>query len=202
MRFVTAFAAAALSCLASPVFATVVWNEAQSGDLSNDRLSPTVLALTTGQNDVIGTVGNAGSGVDRDYFSFNIGSGQALTGITLLANTDVSGSASFLAIEAGPQILTTETGGNIQALLTYGHYDSGLVGTNLVDFWLGLASLPSGAYSIWVQETGSVTSYGLRFDVAYVTAPVPLPAGLPLLLPGLSGLWTLRRARDGKAVTA
>ena len=199
MRRYAASIAVVLSCLASPAFATLVWNESLSGDLSNDRLSPTVLAFTAGQNDVIGTTGDVGGSVDRDYFSFTIGSGLTLTGLTLLDNTSVAGSGSFLAIQAGPQVTTTETGGNIGALLTFGHYDTGLIGANLIDQWLGLAALPAGTYSIWVQETGGTVDYGLRFDVA--TAPVPLPAGLPLLLTGLSGIWALTRRYSPRART-
>ena len=67
---------------------------------------------------------------------------------------------------------------------------------------MGLAALPAGTYSIWVQETGGTVPYGLRFDVAAATmSPVPLPAGLPLLITGLSGLFALKRRYSPRAKT-
>lgn len=60
------------------VQAGVVWDEGGNGDLSNDGLLPTSVAFTAGSNIMNGTVGNSGSGVDRDYFTFTVPTGKAL----------------------------------------------------------------------------------------------------------------------------
>jgi hypothetical protein len=162
-----------------------VWDENVSGDLSNDGLAPTLLSFATGDNDVHGTVGNPGTGVDRDYFTFTVLPGTTLTSITLLGDTNVSGGASFFAIQAGQQVTAAPTGAGADALLAYTHYGNDFVGQNLLQF-LGLSALSPGNYAIWVQETGGPATYGLDFQVC----PVPLPAGVWLLA---SGLLLLRR---------
>ena len=74
--------------------AATAWNESVQGDLSNDRLNPTAVTFTSGSNQMVGAAGNAGSGVDRDYFKITVASGQELSSITPLLGTTVSGLAS------------------------------------------------------------------------------------------------------------
>ena len=168
----------------------MVWDEPANGDLSSDGLAPTLLSFAVGSNEVHGTVGNAGAGVDRDYFSFTLASGMSLTELTLLSDTNVSGGVSFIAIQAGPQVTVAPSGAGAEALLAFSHYDNTLIGQNLLAF-LGLADgLPSGTYSIWVQETGGPASYGLDFEVS----AVPLPAAAWMLFSGVAGLAALRRS--------
>jgi hypothetical protein len=170
--------------------ASTVWNEAVNGDLSNDGLAPTLLIFALGDNAVLGSTGQAGQpGGDRDYFTFTVAPGTVLTSISLLANTFVSGSASFLAIQAGPQLTVTPTGGGAQNLLGFVHYDTSQIGSNLLPIMGIPGALPSGAYSVWVQELGGTVDYGLNFNVA----AVPLPGAAVLLVSGLLGLTTLRR---------
>lgn len=78
--------------------AASTWDESANDDLSGDGLSPTQLAMTIGSNNVIGTTGDGGGGGDRDYFSFTVPNGAALTATSLLSNAFVSGSSSFIGI--------------------------------------------------------------------------------------------------------
>src|SRR5262245_15406434 len=75
--------------------AAMLWDEGVNGDLSNSGLAPTLLTLSPGSNEIVGTTGDGGQGVDRDYFTFTLAPGQSLTSIRLLGNTFVSGSFSF-----------------------------------------------------------------------------------------------------------
>jgi hypothetical protein len=171
----------------------MVWNESVNGDLSNNGLAPTQLTFASGTNTVIGTVGDAGTGtgIDRDYFSFVVPTGTVLTSIVLRNETSVSGSASFLGLEQGPQMTVTPSGGNIQDFLGYLHYDASLVGTDLLPTITSAGKLSSGTYTVWVQETGGQVPYGFDFNVT----PVPLPGAALLLFGGLLGLGTLRGSR-------
>lgn len=178
---------------AAPGLSAVVWDEANNGDLSNDGLTPTTLGVSLGSNIVNGSTGNPGTGVDRDYFRFTIPVGAALTSITIQPNTTVSGSSSFIGLQAGPQLTVTPSGVGVENLIGFSHYGNADVGVNLLPLLAAsfISGLPSGTYSLWLQETGGPVDYGIDFGVT----AVPLPAAAWLLMPGLLGLWTRARRR-------
>ena len=185
--FSSSLATAVLLMGAATAHAAVVWDEAANGDLANDGLAPTPLVVTVGSNQILGSTGNAGQGVDRDYFKLSVPAGAALTQITLLPNTAVSGGVSFIAIEPGPQLTVTPSGGGVERLIALGHYGSDQVGTDLLPvIEVGATgSLASGTYSVWVQDTGGPASYGFDFVISGLAASAPVPTlpswGLPLL---------------------
>jgi hypothetical protein len=184
--------------------ASTAWDESLNGDLSNDRLAPTAVTMTVGSNIVLGTTGNPGTGVDRDYFKITVPPGAVLSGITLLGNTTVSGGASFFAIEAGPQILCTPSGAGVENLLGFTHYGNGDVGSDILPNSLFLPAKPplaAGTYSVWVQDTGGPATYGFDFVITSAgsasgdtDAPLPLWANLLLGAALLTAIW---RAQSG-----
>ena len=161
--------ACALWC-ASTVHASTIWNEALNGDLSNSGLAPSAVATSVGSNVVIGSVGNSGAGIDRDYFTFTVPAGAALAAIKLLGNTSVSGGASFIAIQAGPRVTVSPNGAGVEQLLGFTHYGGGDIDSDLLPAMaIGFTgALASGTYSIWVQETGGPATYGLDFVIRSV----------------------------------
>lgn len=188
--------AAMACCGALTAQAAITWNEDNNGDLSGDRLAPSALSVGLGSNLVLGTTGNDGSGVDRDYFSFIVPDGAVLNAIQVLGNTSVSGGASFFAIEAGPQILTTPTGFGVENLLGFAHYTNSDIGTDILPLIaVGFrGALPSGQYSVWVQDTGGTASYGFDFQIA----AVPESSNVAMLLAGL-GLLSFVSRRKSRA---
>lgn len=167
------------------------WIESQNGDLSNLGTAPTELLLSAGKNRIIGTTGNGGAGIDRDFFSFVVASGASVTALTLLDNTQISGSASFLAIKAGPRI----DGDGPTSVDGFVHYDLSMVGQNLLPV-LGFAQgLHAGAYTFWLQETGGLVNYGLQFSLTPAPTPVPLPGLAPWAFALLSSVFHLNRYR-------
>lgn len=179
----------AIGCAAT--HAATVWDEDVDGDLSSNGRSPTSLAANLGSNRVQGVTGDSGQGVDRDYFTFSVPVGAELSSIMLSDATFVSGSVSFIAIQGGSQLTVTPTGIGAAALLAVGHYGNDQIGTDLLPaIKIGPAgSLPSGTYSVWVQETGGPASYGFDF----VITQVPEPAHWGLMLVGLPLLLMIRR---------
>lgn len=179
--------AAALLAATTAAQAATVWDEALQGDLSNNGRAPTNIAMTAGHNQVIGTMGNAGSGVERDYFNFTIPVGHELTSLWLLPTTDVSGGASFLALQSGPQVTVSTTGAGVEALYGFNHYGADLIGQDILATIVGpqKAPLPAGTWSVWIQETGGPVRYGLDF---VITSAVPEPATALSLGLGLLGL--------------
>jgi hypothetical protein len=178
-----------LACQAAIPSHAAVWDENLAGDLSNTGLTPTSLVFAIGANQVLGSVGNSGQGVDRDYFKFTVPPGATLTSLKLLGNTSVSGSASFLALQAGPQVTVTPSGVGVENLLGFTHYGTEQIGTDilpLVVFNNFSGALPGGTYSVWLQETGGQVDYGLEFGIVPAvdnSADVPtLPEWALLLL--------------------
>jgi len=185
----------ALSAVAAGAQAGVAWDEAVSGDLSDDRLLPTPLTFASGANTVLGSFGGGGPTTDRDYFSFVVPAGSRLEAVMVNPGTGISGGSSFFAMQTGSQITATPAGANVGDLLAFGHYANDAIGTNLLAALLpgGATSLSAGTYAVWVQETGGTVPFSFDF----VITPVPEPAPALLLGIGLGALaWRhLRSAR-------
>jgi hypothetical protein len=74
------FHAAVCALLATALAKATIYDEAVSGDLSNNKGAPTALTLTPGSNSVIGTVsGGFGGGDPQDWVSFTIPAGFVMT---------------------------------------------------------------------------------------------------------------------------
>ena len=184
-----------------------IYNESVSGDLSNSGLTPTLLTISLGSNDVFGTTGKSAAGViDRDYFTFTVPQGLELTAITVLPGTQTLGALgdSFIGIESGPQVTVSTAATDATGLLGWDHYGTDDIGVNILPLMgtSGLGStgftgpLPAGTYSFWVQEASVGTvNYGLEFTVA-----TPEPASWTMLLTGLAALVgkTARRAAGSR----
>lgn len=198
-----ALAATLTAGLTQVAHAATAWNETVSGDLANVGTSPTAVSLVAGSNLMIGTTGRPGGGaVDRDYFSFTLPAGFQLDTVTLLDGVFLGpGSASFIGVQAGPQVTVNPTGGSATGLLGWVHYGENDIGTDVLGLMgigfgaTGFAgSLPAGTYSFWIQETGNGTA-AYRFD--FGVSVVPEPASALLLLGGVAGLLAARRLRRG-----
>jgi hypothetical protein len=177
-----------MSCTAA--HAVTAWNESSNGDLSGDWLAPTTLILSAGSNIIIGSTGNNGQGVDRDYFNFTLPVGATLISLKLLGNTAVSGGVSFIGFQNGAQFTSPATV-QPQDLIGFAHYGNDLIGIDMLpSIIFGFnGALASGTYTVWVQDTGGPATYGFDFGVT----SVPLPGAGVFLLSGLLGLTVLRR---------
>jgi hypothetical protein len=180
---------------------STIYNETVSGDLSSIFSAPTLLTVSFGANDVLGSTGKSAAGViDRDYFTFTVAPGLELTGITVLPGTQTLGPLgdSFIGVESGTTLVDPSKAVDATGLLGWDHYGMNDIGVNILPA-MGISSmnsigfsgpLPAGTYSFWVQEAtvGSV-NYGLEFTVA------PEPASWTMLLTGMAAIaGTARRA--------
>jgi len=187
----------------------VIYDESVSGDLSNSGATPTLLTVSLGSNEVLGTTGkDAVTGIiDRDYFTFTVPDGLELAAITLLPGTETLGKLgeSFIGLEAGPDVTVATSATTAAGLLGWYHYSTSDIGKDILPFMgsAGLGStgftppLSAGTYSFWVQEASVGTvNYGLDFIIA-----TPEPAYWPILLPVLLGACILHRRR-AKAIAS
>ncbi len=195
------FAALSIVALCASWSHAAGYNESVSGDLSNSQATPTALALTSGVNAVVGTVG---TGDTQDWIALTVPAGFVLNSDVLKAysSTDAQG---FTGFQVGSSFVgNPET--TPSAYSGYAHFGTGAtnptIPTNLVNQDLlplmanpavaaGASgfTLPLGAgtYTFLIQQLGAPTSYEFDFGVT----AVPEPASLGLI--SLGGLTMLRR---------
>jgi hypothetical protein len=192
----TRIALLAVFALSAPSFASSLYNETASGDLSSDNLTPTALTFSAGDNLVRGSMGLSATGFDPDFFTFVLRPGQTLNEmrLTQYASND---NLAFLAIVRGAQFTTlTDPSGYLgNALIGTG--DGRSLGDDILDDLGRLqyggigfnGSLPAGTYTVWFQEHESSVNYEFNFKVS----EVPLPASAWMFMLALLGLFAKRK---------
>jgi hypothetical protein len=179
-----------------------VYDESVSGDLSNSGLTPTLITLSAGENDVFGTTGRQGA-VDRDYFTFTVPSGFELAAIDVLPVTTTAG-VSFIGVQSGTQVTLPVTATSAAGLLgwhLYAPLDGNIIGA------LGIPAngssgftppLGAGDYAFWVQEFSAGT-YNYGFDFHLVSVPESGP-GLALCAACFTLMLTFATIRRNEAM--
>lgn len=181
-----------LACGALPAsIRAAAYAESSQGDLSDDRLAPTPIALGLAGNPISGTVTRG----DLDYFTVNVPAGGALSAVTLDAYRS-SNARAFIGLQAGTTFTLDPADPDPALLLGYAHYGFDTpVGQDLLDDiartpgTIGFAApLPPGDYVLWLNQTEPApTAYGFNFVVVpEPTAPAALAA---------TGLLARRRPR-------
>jgi len=197
---------------AAPAKATI-YDEAVSGDLSNDKGAPTALTLTPGSNSVSGTVAGfpfLGGTDPQDWVSFTIPTGFVMTSYVnaKYVSTDDQGFTGFQfgSSFAGDEFLAPNYAG-------YAHFGTAATnpdGNPVPASTVGLDLLPlmadpsfapgatgftpplgAGTYTFLIQQGDPVTT-GYEFDITVRSVPDP---GSSLCLLGIGGLATLALRR-------
>lgn len=191
MKLRTLLYAAALSGSLSA--ATYV--EAIDGELSNDFIDPTPIAMDLGSNLLTG--GLAGGESDIDLFRFSVPLGHHLTAIRILGFTG-GGGGSFLGLQSGVELSSSPVpSASFPDPIGYAIISAAdaAVDRDVLSTitsgppFNGVATLPAGNYVGWLNETGLASTYQIEFVIAAVPEP-SVPAGLAL---GLCGLLFGRR---------
>jgi hypothetical protein len=196
---------------AAPAIATI-YDEAVSGDLSNDPAAPTALTLTAGSNSVIGIVSGFDNGDGQDWVSFTIPTGFVMTSY-VNSKYDSTDPQGFTGFQFGSSFSNDEFKEGSYA--GYAHFgtaannpdgnpvSSSTVGVNLLplmadpNFAPGTTGftppLAAGTYTFLIQQGNPFTT-GYRFDMNVRSVSVPEP-GSSLCLLGMGGLATLALRR-------
>jgi hypothetical protein len=186
----------------SALSAATIYDESVSCDLSNSGLAPTQLTVGAGSNEIFGTTGNSGSGIDRDYFTITIDPGLELDAITVLPGTESGGAVSFIGLEAGPQVTLPTNAPTAAGLLGWWHYGPADINTDILSEMAvpdtgssGFTDpLEAGTYSFWIQDFNSGTfNYG--FDLSVGAAPTPEPSTYVLAIAALAMIVSVGRMR-------
>ena len=193
----------------------VIYNEATSGDLSNDKGAPTALTLTPGLNAVIGTVNGFGNGDPQDWVSFTIPTGFVMISYVnaRYTSSDAQGFTGFALGTTFPS--GTDSEFDAANYAGYAHFGTeaqnpdgnpvtaSTVGVNLLplmadpNFAPGAAGftppLGAGTYTFLIQQGDDETT-GYRFNMFVRPVSVPEP-GSSFCLLAMGSLVTLALRR-------
>jgi hypothetical protein len=185
--------AAAVLLAACGAHGDVIWNENSNGDLSDNRLVPSVLGVAPGSNQLIGLMaGEIGpSVIDLDYFTITVPAGQVLSQLVLESYFSLDDFA-FLAIQPGPIFPNDPSTVEPGDLMGWTHMRAAQVGTDILPEMASLGygftiPLAAGTYTFWGQQLGDPTDYVLDFVI------VPGPTTSALLAMGVGAFARRRR---------
>jgi len=204
------FSAAVCALLAAAPAKATIYDEAVSGDLSNDKAAPTALTLTTGLNSVIGTVNGFPPGTDaQDWVLFTIPTGFVMTSYVNsgYVSSDPQGFTGFQfgSSFSGNEFLEGSYAG-------YAHFGTGAtnpdgtppkstVGVNLLPRMANSSFAPgttgftlplgAGTYTFLIQQ-GNAVNTAYRFDMTVRLVPEP-GSSLCLLGMGALAIFALQR---------
>ncbi|MFM9835629.1 MAG: PEP-CTERM sorting domain-containing protein [Methylophilaceae bacterium] len=163
------------------------YDEAINGDLSNDRLNPSFLALTdspvganglSGNNIISGRIGAVNGVVDRDYLHIIVPTGYVWSELRLGNQTTVGGNGSFIGLAAGSTIPIPPNAINASGLLGYKVYGAADLSNNILNAMAvsgngssGFNSpLGAGDYTLWIQELAT-GNFNYRFNLIITAVP-------------------------------
>jgi hypothetical protein len=205
------FSAAVCALLATAPAKATIYDEAVSGDLSNDKAAPTALPLTPGFNSVSGTSsGFPPEGTDpQDWVSFTIPTGFVMISFVHFkyVSTDDQGFTGFQSGSSfsGDEFLAGSYAGyahfGTEATNPDGTPPASTVGVNLLplmadpNFAPGTTGftppLGAGTYTFLFQQGDPVTT-GYQFNMIVKSVP---ESGSTLCLLGIGGLAILALRR-------
>lgn len=141
------------------------YNESLSADLSGNFTAPDILPFVVGENTITATQ----SSTDVDYFTFTVPANSALSAI-VVNDYQSADAAGFIGIVNGSVFSTNAANtasSDLLGGLVYGINNIGdniLLGIGSLDGAQGFSeALPSGNYTVWLNQTGDASEVTLSF---------------------------------------
>jgi hypothetical protein len=188
------------------------YDESTDGDLSNDRLNPTLFQLSygttspngiAGNNVVNGSVGRVGSTIDRDYLHIIVPTDFVWSELRVGNQTQVGSNSSFIGLSAGSSMPLDPAAQSATGLLGFKLYNLDDRGQDILDD-MGVSQngssgfntpLSAGSYTLWIQELAP-GNFNYRFNL--ILTPVPEPESYAMLLVGLAIIFMFSRRKIAK----
>lgn len=156
------------------------YDETVEGDISDDRLAPTVLVLGNGSATVAAEQQGNAFGRDLDYLTIVVPSGIRLSGAFLDGFVAEPGNLAFIGVQEGATFTTDENSTGAADLLGGIVYGAGEVGTDILPTIGQLpgstgftAPLGAGSYTLWFNQTGPASEAILRFETEPASVGTP-----------------------------
>lgn len=186
------------ACATPHAFGAVfAYDEAITGDISNNYLAPLVFTPTAGVSTLKGSVALN----NPDLFTIVVANGLVLDSIRLLSYATSSsdpGNVSYLLSQPRATLSRPPTNGNnYGAPIGYTSFGAFAVTGNLNLLptitagppYFSITEFGAGSYAFWVNETGPASTYEFAFNLT----AVPEPSVMTALLAGLPLIWRRRR---------
>jgi len=175
------------------------YDEAVSGDISNNPSDPLDLALAQGETRLSATTGNG----DQEYVTVTVPEGSQLASIVLESYSP--NDVGFVGVQEGSTFTQPlDNSAELSEFLGYTLFGTSAVGTDILDN-IGNGSngpgfggqgfegpLPSGTYTFALQQLGPESDYTLVFNtteaaVVENAAPVATDDAYEAIIPGVEG---------------
>ncbi|MEL6325306.1 MAG: pre-peptidase C-terminal domain-containing protein [Cyanobacteria bacterium J06626_23] len=176
------------------------YDEAISGDISNDPNNPLELPLAEGTTRLTAATGNG----DQEYVTVTVPDGFQLDSITLESYSP--NDVAFIGVQEGSVFTEPlDNSADVSGFLGYTLFGQSAVGTDILDN-IGNGSngpdfggqgfegpLPAGTYTFALQQLGPVSDYTLAFNVTEAAAveniaPVATDDSYTVTIPGVEGV--------------
>lgn len=162
---------ASATLLALPAF-SADYDESVSGDISDDRLNPTVIALGPGNNRIVASQQGDAHGRDVDYFTVTVPAGMRVRQLHVVNYTAAIGDLAFLGVQSGT-IFTTPfnntKAGDLLGGKVYGDFDISfdiLPAIGSLGGAIGFTPpLTAGDYTWWLNQTSDPSTVDLNFQL-------------------------------------
>ncbi len=149
----------------------LTYEESVDGDLSSLFNTPTSIMLVEGDNMIKSD--QQGEPRDVDYFTFTVPEGFLLSELQVAGYNAEPENKAFIGIATGtefPSDMDNTAPSNLLGGYTYGAGDLGsdiLIPAGTLDGATGFtAPLPSGSYTIWLNQTGPKSEVQLNLVLA------------------------------------
>ncbi len=149
-------------------------SETDAGDFSDDPASPNSWPLGAGINQLSASTESG----DLDYVQFTVGNCDTLDTITVNAySSDAGDPVAFFALQQGTSFTVTpaEAAADTSSLFGFRHFGTADIGVDVLaeagqaPGAVGFTSpLPAGDYALWLNQTGSLSTYTFDFAVSRV----------------------------------
>ncbi len=166
----------------------ITHDEVFDGDLSDDRLLPTVLTFADGDNTVRAAQQGNAFGRDIDYFTFTIPTGFQLESLFVDDFVADPGNLAFLGIQTGTVFTVDASTAQASDLLGGAVFGATDIGNDILPTAGTLFGstgftppLQAGDYTIWLNQTGPPSEATLTFFVPEPGTPSLLAAGAAFL---------------------
>lgn len=149
-----------------PITSQIIWNETNSGDLSNNPFNPTHLGtlLSSESSNIIHIIQTNTQNIDTEYFALNLPENKMITGVILKSyqNNDEFSANATLSIKTGE---VWDAGNNLGLMIGQAVFSENDIALNLLSKMENVSSISSSPLTFKMQYAGGPTDIELQIEL-------------------------------------